>query len=455
MKDGHEYLSVELDFWDDSVGAFEPEKVIRQLGRAFPNLEFDATDYQQVRLLRELEIWEELSQRDGKVRESLIANSWHLFRTNGPTFRFEIPFESGHRVKGGARRMSVGFHVPIDLPSEHRERLLAFLDSLDLGKPRQGRTFQEKLMDDLADLSDGVLVFDHGEAGWIELAEADARSFLNNLATNDVKNLKDGDGCELFLTTAKARVVGHGVVTAHGDRLRLEAEPGRAAAMLKHLDHYLISERVELVDRTAELGRLTLLGPRAAEVIEKTTGLAVSDLRTWSHRGAEVTVRRQGFVSPIGFDVIAAKPKIAELRKQFADVPAGSPATWETLRIEAGWPHWGHELDENRFVVETGRIAQAICYTKGCYLGQEPIVMARDRGQVNRRLVGLVADVALPAGSRILQGEIEAVRVTSSAFSPRLGKTVCLAYAYRGHQEPGTALAFAEGTATIVPLPMD
>src|SRR4051794_17838126 len=100
--------------------------------------------------------------------------------------------------------------------------------------------------DDFTAVRDDVALFDHTGAGWIELEEPDARSFLNNLATNDIKNLADGSGCELFLTNAKARVVGHGIVTAHGDRLRLEVEPGRAAAVFKHLDHYLISERVEL-----------------------------------------------------------------------------------------------------------------------------------------------------------------------------------------------------------------
>jgi folate-binding protein YgfZ len=309
-------------------------------------------------------------------------------------------------------------------------------------------------MDDFTAIRDDIALFDHGDAGWIELAEADARSFLNNLATNDVKNLPVGAGCELFLTNAKARVVGHGVVMALADRLLLEVEPGRAEAVFKHLDHYLISERVELTDRSAELGRLTLLGPRAADVFEKITGASALDLSVWSHRGTDVTVRRQGYVTPAGFDLIGPRSRIAEIRAWLTDVRVAGPQTWETLRIEAGWPRWGHELDENRFVVETGRIAQAICYTKGCYLGQEPIVMARDRGQVNRRLVGLVADGPLPVGSRIMQDSIETVRVTSAAFSATLGKDIALAYAYRGHQEPGTKLTFAEETATIAPLPL-
>ncbi|HEX3314740.1 MAG TPA: glycine cleavage T C-terminal barrel domain-containing protein, partial [Gemmataceae bacterium] len=275
-------------------------------------------------------------------------------------------------------------------------------------------------------------------------------SFLHNLATNDIKNLPSGAGCELFLTNLKARVLGHGIAMIRGDDVLLEVEPGRTDAILKHLDRHLISERVELTDRSKDVVRVTFLGPRAAETAAKLSGIDVGTIEalpTWHRVEKDGTmVRRQGFVTPPGFDVL--------LPQRIAVPGPASPETWETLRIEAGWPRWGHEIDENRFVVETGRIAQAICYTKGCYLGQEPIVMARDRGQVNRRLVGLVADGPLPVGSRIMQGEIEAVRVTSSALSPRLRKTVALAYAYRGHQEPGSALTFDGTIATIVPLPI-
>ena len=72
------------------------------------------------------------------------------------------------------------------------------------------------------------------------------------------------------------------------------------------------------------------------------------------------------------------------------------------LRVEAGVPRYGAEMNEERFVVEVGRTDRAICYTKGCYLGQEPIVMARDRGHVNRTLLGLrvQGEGPVPPGAR-------------------------------------------------------
>ena len=103
--DDTERLYIRLDFWDDAVGAFEPAKVLRQLKRAFPEAEIDPTDHQRVRLLRELEFWAQ-GEKAAELRETLVRQSWGLYQTNGPTYRFVIPFPSGHRVSGGARRLS-------------------------------------------------------------------------------------------------------------------------------------------------------------------------------------------------------------------------------------------------------------------------------------------------------------------------------------------------------------
>src|SRR5207245_396496 len=93
------------------------------------------------------------------------------------------------------------------------------------------------------------------------------------------------------------------------------------------------------------------------------------------------------------------------------------------------------------FAPEVGRIQQAICYTKGCYLGQEPIVMARDRGQINRTLLGVkLPDGPVPKNALLFRDGKEIGRVTSSVRSPRLETAIGLAYVRRGNQEPGTRL---------------
>ena len=131
---------------------------------------------------------------------------------------------------------------------------------------------------------------------------------------------------------------------------------------------------------------------------------------------------------------------------------AGDAVTYQVLRIEAGLPECGIDIDENRLAMEVNRTAAAICYTKGCYLGQETIVMARDRGQVNRLLLGLkVAEgPPLAPGTKLLRGNEEVGQVTSSVLSPRFG-VLALAYLRRGSWDPGTALTVeATGRDAVV-----
>jgi folate-binding protein YgfZ len=151
--------------------------------------------------------------------------------------------------------------------------------------------------------------------------------------------------------------------------------------------------------------------------------------------------------------------RTAEVRQALlaAGAVLAGPETYEILRVEAGTPRIGIDMDENRFVVEVGR-AHAICHTKGCYLGQEPIVMARDRaGHVNRSLRGLklTDHPAEPKSNLFSDAGQEIGVITSSLQSPRFGP-IALAYVRRGFESPETKLKVgaADGqSANVAELP--
>jgi tRNA-modifying protein YgfZ len=296
-------------------------------------------------------------------------------------------------------------------------------------------------------------LFNRSDWAKVELAGPEARMFLHNLCTNDVKNLPVGAGCEAFLTTAKARVVSHFFVghyeVAGQSVLWLDTVPGQAEKLLQTLDHYLISEQVELADRTDELDLYTVCGPNALALIEKTFGVNAESLKPLHHRtveadGTVLQVRRQAILNSPGVDLLCPKAKSQTILEKLASagLNIASPQVFDALRLEAGFPLFGPDIDDNRLMMEVGRTEQAICYTKGCFLGQEPIVMARDRGQINRTLLGVrlsEGDPLMP-GTRLFHGDVEAGQTTSSVRSPSLGQVVALAYLKRGHQEPGTEL---------------
>ncbi len=291
----------------------------------------------------------------------------------------------------------------------------------------------------------GAAVFDVSHRGKVEVAGPDAARFLHNLTSNDVLRLTPGAGCEAFLCTAKARVVAYLLLWNQPrpdgtPAFWLDLAPGMAAKAIQHLDYYLISEQVELADRTAEFAQLYLAGPRAPDILAQVFP-AQSPLAPL--RSGPGPVRRHDALGVPGYDVLAAPseaPKVWQSLVAAGARPAGQEA-FEALRIEAGTPEYGSDIDENTFAPEAGRTAQAICYTKGCYLGQEPIVMARDRGQINRTLLRLrLPDGPVPPGSLLYRDGKEVGRVTSSAAVPGRGISVGLAYVRRGNQDLGTIL---------------
>ncbi len=317
----------------------------------------------------------------------------------------------------------------------------------------------------------GCVVFDQSHRGKVELTGKEAASFLHNLCTNDINDLPLGAGCEFFLTTNKAKVVAHGFVyhVRLGDgrpALWLDLEPGTAEKVIQHLDRFVISEQVEFADRTREFAQMHLAGPNAIAVLERALMDEIPPLAELQHMertfGADVTchIRRRDPLSLPGYDVVCLRARaeaVWQLLLRSGAKPAGKEA-FEGLRVEAGTPIWGADIDENTFAPEVGRTAQAISYGKGCYLGQEPIVMARDRGQVNRTLLGVKLPAGVvPRGSLLFRDGKEVGRVMTNVVSPRLGTAIGLAYVRRGNQEPGTKLGMDLGgqwqPAEVVKLP--
>jgi folate-binding protein YgfZ len=284
-------------------------------------------------------------------------------------------------------------------------------------------------------------LFDTSSTGKLVLTGPDAPMFLGNLSTNDIKNLPLGGGCEAYFCDTRAKVqfaawIYH-VMLGGEHALWVETTPGRNEALAKYLDRYLISERVEIADRTSEYMQFHLAGPNSRAVLEKLLGESLPDLPEFAHLERDLgSIRRHDPVGVPGFDIVCkSRPAL--------DVVEGSPETYETLRIEAGTPLFGPDIDENRFVMEVGRAARAVSYSKGCYLGQEPIVMARDRaGHVNRAFLGMkVLDGGPPPpGTKLFRDGQEVGAVTSSCHSPRLGLPVALGYLRWKNQEPGLRL---------------
>jgi len=320
-------------------------------------------------------------------------------------------------------------------------------------------------MTDYAQARESCVVFDQSSRGKAQVAGKDAASFLHNLSTNDIANLPLGGGCEVFFCNLKAKVVVHALIYhallgPDEPVYWIDTAPGFGEKLVKHLDKFLIAEQVELADKTGEFFQVHLAGPTAKAVLQRALADEVPDLAPLQHMertfGASVHshIRRNDALGLPGYDIVCLTPLGPGLWRMLTECGAtpASAQTYETLRVEAGTPEYGKDIDENRFAFDVGRTAITISYAKGCYLGQEPIVMARDRaGHAPRTLLGLKLGGNAPVerGAKVAHGDQEIGFVTSSVVSPRLGQPIALAYLRYGHQTPGTVM---EVRATAGPV---
>jgi folate-binding protein YgfZ len=117
------------------------------------------------------------------------------------------------------------------------------------------------------------------------------------------------------------------------------------------------------------------------------------------------------------------------------------------MRIEAGIPRFGIDMDETKVVTETN-LDDAVSFTKGCYIGQEIIARIKYRGHVAKKLTGVHLDLkpAIESGAKIFSAdEKEIGSITSATISPRLKQTIALAYVKYDYLEPGTKVKVVSG----------
>ncbi len=306
----------------------------------------------------------------------------------------------------------------------------------------------------------GAAWFDDSARGKLTVQGKEAASFLHNLCTNDIKGLRVGQGCEAFFTSAQARVLAHGYVSRLAEEAYwIDVPAGTGAELLRHLDRHLISEIVELADVSADWRQVHVAGPDAKALLAQVLQSALPDLAEleWMPAsGADLAhgrLRRHDFLGIPGFDWVGAKESMALVRERLTAAGAveGSKEVYETLRVEAGTPVYGLDIDSTNLPQEVGRTERAVSFTKGCYIGQETVARIRTYGHVNRLLVGLrlAGPSAAPANAPVLCDGKEVGQVTSSVVSPRGGGAIALAYLRRGHEAPGTAVTVATAAGAI------
>ncbi len=205
----------------------------------------------------------------------------------------------------------------------------------------------------------------------------DRASFLHNFCTNNIRALEAGRAVEAFFTDARARVLGFGYVIALESRHEIWQPRASADRLLKHLSRYVIREDVSFSvpsDEIVTARKLTgdskaMSATGAGDASAPETMLHFS----WNGQPLFVVFGQQDGLQPEFAEAVALASEIA-------------PEELEALRIAERLPAPGTDISDEQMAPEAGRNSTAISYTKGCYLGQEPIARLDAMGHVNRLL---------------------------------------------------------------------
>ncbi len=311
--------------------------------------------------------------------------------------------------------------------------------------------------------------------GKLGVSGKDRGAFLQGLLSNDVTQVTATQGVYAALLTPQGRILADLSVYHQAETLLLDAEPETTGTLFQVLTRYLLMSEARIEDETSRWAHLTLQGPAAERLLRAVArdlpGLPRAELGACDAtiEAVPVLLVRRSRTGEDGCDLLLASAEgrrvwnaLLGAGRAFGLRPYGHEAA-EILRIEAGLPRCGVEMDDTTFPLEAGIEDRAVSFTKGCFVGQEPIARVHHRahGRANRRLSGLVIEgERVPErGAKILrpQDDLEVGTVMSAAASPALKRVVALGYVKREWVEPGTLLTVIIGgapvAATVAALP--
>ena len=248
----------------------------------------------------------------------------------------------------------------------------------------------------------------------------DAHEWLQGQLTNQCEGAKPGDAVYGFILTLKGRVMADAWVLFDDDGMWLDVPADDVDGLIERLDRYIIMEDVEL-ERRDDLRLLLAQGPRARDV--ESDGWPVDRL---GFGGVEWMVPA---------DELDARLAETTARATGAGGGRVTEEAWQLAQVLEGRPRFGVDFGSNTYPQESGLTKLAVSFNKGCYVGQETVVMLENRGKAPKVLWRwqLDAETAPSQGAAILRAGEAVGEVTSAVRAT--GLTFALGYLKRGHED--------------------
>jgi len=270
------------------------------------------------------------------------------------------------------------------------------------------------------------VIFDRSPWGLVVVSGPDATSFLQAIVSQDLDPVDDGETVPSLLLHPQGKLDVAFRATKRGDEWWLDTQPDFGPHLAEALGRYKIRVKVEIEDRTPATGLASVVGESVwsitrpmAEVIDQT------DLLSTDWGGAE------------GVDVIGSLDEVRTWVDE-SGLRRGTPDEFEALRIEAGIPKLGVDVDDSTIPQEAQLEVDAVSFTKGCFIGQELVCRIDSRGHVNRFLRRLTLPGAtVPThGAEVVRDDKVVGAITSATAVPDEDRVVALAMVRREVEPP-------------------
>ena len=312
----------------------------------------------------------------------------------------------------------------------------------------------------------GAGVVGMSSRGRISVGGLEAVQFLNGLITNDMKTL----GVDTWMPAVFPNVQGRLIASVRVIRFKdiqtdknvcpsylIDTETATHNLVMTTLQRFTMAGDFRVTDLTSKTAQFSVQGPDAERVVQSVLGdvtnLDVNGAAKIKWQENEVAALRASHTGANGFDLITEATAADALWRALVSsgaTPVGDE-TFEILRIEAGLPRYGIDMDETNVVTETN-LDDAVSYTKGCYIGQEIIARIKYRGHVAKKLVGLSfgeSTNAAPGDSIRSADDKDIGRITSITYSPHLKQTIALGYVKYDYLAPGTNVKVISGETEV------
>ncbi len=275
----------------------------------------------------------------------------------------------------------------------------------------------------------GVLAL--GDRAIISVSGDDARDWLQGQLTNQVEGVEPGNSLYAFVLTLKGRILADVYALVREDDVWLDVPVTQVEALLERLDRYIIMEDVD-VEFRRDLCVITAQGPRADEVAEEgwpADRLGVGG-RQWVVPGTELD------------------SELERLTARCRELDGGwvSDQAWNHAHVVLGRPRFGVDFGDRTYPQESGLNPLAVSFDKGCYIGQETVVMLENRGKAPKVLWRWAIESSEAPGAKTPITFANAVVGEITSAVPDEEGVLALGFLKRGYEAEGPE-GFAIGGA--------